>query len=65
MSELDIQHIGYDIDYQEPKPEPINAKIQKLRQELAKEILGKFNLATRIMVIEAIWGIDVEKELNL
>ena len=65
MSELDIQHIGYDIDYQEPKPEPTNAKIQKLRQELAKEILGKFNLATRIMIVEAIWGIDVEKELNL
>ena len=65
MSELDIQHISYDIDYDEPKLEPTNAKIQKLRQELAKEILGKFNLATRIMVVEAIWGIDVEKELNL
>lgn len=65
MSELNIQHIGYDIEDQEPKPYPTNAKIQQLRQELAKEILGKFNLATRIMIIEAIWGIDVEKELNL
>lgn len=65
MTELDIQHVGYDIEYDEPNQEPINAKIQKLQKELAKEILSKFNLATRIMVVEAIWGIDVEKELNL
>lgn len=65
MSESTIQHIGYDIEDQEPKPEPTNAKIQQLRQELVKEILSKFNLVTRIMIIEAIWGIDVEKELNL
>jgi len=62
---LDIQHIGYDIDHDEPKPEPTNAKIQKLRQELAKEILSKFNLGIRILILEAAWGIDVEKELNL
>lgn len=40
------------------------AKIRKLERELAKEILSKFNLATRIIIVEALWGIDVEEAIK-
>jgi hypothetical protein len=65
MSELNIQHIGYDIPYDEPEPEDPDIEVRKQKQQLAKAILSKFSLATRIMIVEAVWGIDVEKELNL
>ena len=57
MSEMDVQHIGHDIPYELPEVEVHNEKVRGIELELATEILNQFDLATRIFIVQALWGI--------
>jgi hypothetical protein len=57
MSEVDVQHIGYDIPVEEPTVED---RFREKVFELAMEVLGEFPLVTRITIVEALFDIDVE-----
>lgn len=61
MSEMDVQHVGYDIPYEIPEAVAHNERMRAMEWELAKGILSQFDLATRILIVEALWGVDVEE----
>lgn len=60
MENVEVQHIGHDIPYDLPEVGEHNERMRGIGLELAAEILSQFDLATRILIVEALWGVDVE-----
>lgn len=64
MENVEVQHIGHDIPYEIPEAEAHRERMRAVELELAKGILSQFDLATRILIVEALWGVDVEEVLR-
>jgi len=53
-----------DIPYEIPEAEAHRKRMITVQLELVKEILSQFDLATRILILEAFWDVDVDEELR-